>query len=103
MSVTEWLSATGLPARVLGRLPLFVRYAHNPGRSQSEYGKRRYRNDHLRIWLQLDIQELEAIEDIIDGTDEELDSFRKSRLSTASTTGVVVSSIWLSIHGKVEN
>jgi hypothetical protein len=103
MSVTEWLSAAGLPARVLGRLPLFVRYALNPGRSQSEYGKRRYHNYHLRIWLRLDIQELEAIEDIIDGTDEELDSFRKSRLSTASTTGAVVSSIWLSIHEKVEN
>jgi hypothetical protein len=101
MSVTEWLSATGMPARVLGRLPLLVRYAHNPGRSQSEYGKRRYHNYHLRIWLRLDILELEALEDVINGTDEEVNAFRKARLDTASTTGAVVSSVWLAIYVQV--
>jgi len=92
ISASECLSLLGLPARVLGRLPLLVRYVYRLGRKPSKYGKDRYPSSYVfRVGLWFDAPELEAIEYVIHGTDEEVDAFRRSRLATASTTGAVVS------------
>ena len=93
ISFTEHLSLLGMPARVLGRLPLLVRYAYRLNRQPNEYAKDRCAGRYMiRPGLWLDIPELEALEDVMHGTPGELEAFRKSRLDTASTTGAVVSS-----------
>lgn len=90
--MTEVLSAVGLPARLFGRLPLLVRYLFRPKLNLSQYGEERYHDTFkARPWLWFDALELELIEDVLHGTKEEVEAFRKSRLDTAGTTGAVVS------------
>lgn len=90
--MTEYFSAIGFPARVLGKLPLLVRYASTAGRKPSDYGIARYGPSYrFRLWLRLDAAELEGIEELINfGSDGNIEAFRASHLATSGTTAVVV-------------
>ena len=94
--MSELFSALGFPARVLGRVPLLVRYAIHPVQTPATYGLERYGPSYRwRLWLRLDAAELEAIEVLINqGSDNNIENFRASHIATAGNSSVVVSLIW---------
>ena len=101
---SEVFSALGFPARILGRIPLFIRYVWALptflSRAASEsYGITRYGWSYrLRPWLLLDIAELEAIESLINAaSDEEVLAFRAVILASANGTTIVV---WVPIPNR---
>lgn len=91
--MTEYFAAVGFPARVLGRVPLLVRFLSSAGRTPSPYGLARYGPSYrFRPWLRLDAVELENIEELINhGADAHLEAFRASHLAVSGSTAVVVS------------
>lgn len=91
--MSELFSAIGFSARVLGRVPLLVRYLWaGKALHPSAYVAERYGPSwRWRPWLLCDTGELEAMERLINlAPDESLHAFRSSHLGTASSTGVVV-------------
>lgn len=91
--MSEVFSAIGFGARVLGRVPLLVRYLW-AGKTlhPNAYVAERYGPSwRWRPWLLCDAGELEVIERLINqGSDESLHAFRAAQLGTAGSTGVVV-------------
>ena len=97
MEASEFFAMVGFPVRILGRAPLFLRYAWGAKAnmlSPSGYAEERFGSScRLRPWLLLDVRDLEPIERLInEGTDEEILSFRSAQLALGSSTAVVVSS-----------
>lgn len=91
----EVFAAIGAPARILGRLPLIVRYfwaggsklTRNNAYAESRYGKH-YR---LRPWLMFDVDELEVVEHLINkASDKNILQFRHHQLEAAQLVAIVV-------------
>lgn len=97
MDISEVLSALGLPARLGGRVLFIPRYCLEGFSSlrcwhQNEYAQKRYGDKfYWRIWLLLDITQLEAIEKIInDGSDAEISKLRETQLDSIRLVALVV-------------
>jgi hypothetical protein len=97
MDVSEVLSALGLPARMGGRILFLPRYCLDGFSAihhwhQNDYARQRYGdNFYWRIWLLLDIKQLEAIERLInDGRDDELLKMRETQVESIRLVALVV-------------
>lgn len=96
IGISELMALIGLPARLVGRLPLSPRYLWggfhilNPGTSayaEARWGKW-YR---LRVWLLPDIKELELLEELINrGSNRKIAAFRQSQLSLCGIIAITV-------------
>jgi hypothetical protein len=97
MERAEVLSALGIPARMGGRILFLPRYISD-GFSAirhwhlNEYARQRYGDDfYWRIWLLLDIKQLEAIERLINaGSDAEIMKLRETQLESIRLVALVV-------------
>lgn len=93
----ELFSMLGSPARIIGRLPLAFRLLCQGSSafktSAAAYATERFGTSYrMRPWLLLDLEELEAMEHLINqGSDEEVFAFRRMHLASGATTTVVVS------------
>jgi hypothetical protein len=97
MDIPEVLSALGLPARMGGRVLFLPRYCLDGFSAirhwhQNEYARQRYGdNFYWRIWLLLDINQLEAIEKLInDDSDAEILKLRETQLESIRLVALVV-------------
>jgi len=94
----EIFAFLGFPARIAGRMPVLARYVSGPPRlpmSTGAYAQKRYRNTFkYRLWLSLDIEELEKLETLINdhssAGDERIMQFRAAQAASAAMTTVVV-------------
>ncbi|TKA75342.1 hypothetical protein B0A55_05569 [Friedmanniomyces simplex] len=94
MEAIEFFSMLGFPARLAGRMPVIARYLTGPPKaltSTSKYARERYgKTFKYRLWLSLDIAELEQLEQLInDRSDEEVLQFRHAQLASGGMNTVV--------------
>jgi len=94
-TVLEAFSAIGSPARLIGRLPLFTRHVWNGFSSpwpHTPYGGVRFGKRYKwRIWLLLDIHELEFLENLInEGSDKELAALQQGHLTAFQMVAIIV-------------
>ncbi|KAK5704807.1 hypothetical protein LTR17_021571 [Elasticomyces elasticus] len=95
MEPIEVLSMLGFPARLAGRMPVVARYLCGPPKalkSTSKYALERYGWTYqYRLWLRLDILELQQIERLIndESNDDEVLQFRQAQLASGGMNTVV--------------
>ncbi|KAK5747266.1 hypothetical protein LTR17_000401 [Elasticomyces elasticus] len=96
MEPIEVLSMLGFPARLAGRMPVVARYLCGPPKalkSTSKYALERYGWTYqYRLWLRLDILELQQIERLIndESNDNEVLQFRQAQLASGGMNTVVL-------------
>lgn len=93
----EIFSSIGLPARVVGRVPLLGRYLWGGfsilrDRETTAYAEERFGPSYKwRIGLLIDIKELKVLEDLINhGDDRTIAAFRESQVSVSGMIAIVV-------------
>lgn len=95
MEISELFALIGFPARLAGRLPLFLRYtyANSNVLAPSTYSLERWGPSYRwRPWLVFDAAELEALERLMnEGADAELMDFKNSQIASGGGTAIVVS------------